>query len=43
VNPPKLSYESRRALAGSREQGEAELRQAEAEATLDVLTGGWFS
>ncbi|MCL2450704.1 MAG: hypothetical protein FWD17_17295 [Polyangiaceae bacterium] len=31
------------ALAGSREATEAELRAAEAVATLDVLTGGWFS
>ncbi len=31
------------APAGSRERVEAELRQSEAEATLDVLTAGWFS
>lgn len=31
------------APAGSRELVEAHLRVAEAEATLDVLTGGWFS
>jgi hypothetical protein len=31
------------AVAGSPEKAEAELRAAEAEATLDVLTGGWFS
>ena len=28
---------------GSPEKAEAQLRGAEAEATLDVLTGGWFS
>jgi hypothetical protein len=28
---------------GSREESEASLRAAEASATLDVLTGGWFS
>ncbi len=31
------------AVAGSPERVEASLRAAEAEATLDVLTGGWFS
>ena len=31
------------AAAGSPEKVDAELREAEAEATLDVLTGGWFS
>lgn len=31
------------AAAGSPEQVEARLRVAEAQATLDVLTGGWFS
>ncbi len=31
------------AVAGSPEKAEAEIRAAEAEATLDVLTGGWFS
>jgi hypothetical protein len=31
------------AVAGSHEQLEAQLRIGEAEATLDVLTGGWFS
>ena len=31
------------APVGSRELIEARLRVAEAEATLDVLTGGWFS
>jgi hypothetical protein len=31
------------AAAGSAEKVDAELREAEAEATLDVLTGGWFS
>jgi hypothetical protein len=31
------------AAAGSPESVDAELRAAEAEATLDVLTGGWFS
>jgi hypothetical protein len=30
-------------VEGSRERVEADLRVAEAEATLDVLTGGWFS
>jgi len=33
----------RKAVAGSDEQIDAELRMGEAEATLDVLTGGWFS
>jgi len=31
------------AATGSPEKAEAELRAAEAEATLDVLTGGWFT
>ncbi len=31
-----------RAVAGSREESESRLREMEAEATLDVLTGGWF-
>jgi hypothetical protein len=31
------------AAAGTHEQAEARLRAVEAEATLDVLTGGWFS
>lgn len=31
------------AVAGSRELAEARLRVAETSATLDVLTGGWFS
>jgi hypothetical protein len=31
------------AEAGSREEAEARLQLAETEATLDVLTGGWFS
>jgi hypothetical protein len=31
------------AAAGSPEKAESQLRAAEAEATLDVLTGGWFS
>jgi hypothetical protein len=31
------------ATAGSREETDARLRLAETEATLDVLTGGWFS
>jgi hypothetical protein len=31
------------AAAATPEKGEAELRAAEAAATLDVLTGGWFS
>jgi hypothetical protein len=39
----RASIDASGAMAGSREQVEAELRAAEAEATLDVLTGGWFS
>jgi hypothetical protein len=31
------------ALVGSREEGQAWLRASEAQATLDVLTDGWFS
>jgi hypothetical protein len=31
------------AIAGTREEAEARLRIAETEATLDVLTAGWFS
>jgi hypothetical protein len=31
------------AVSGSREELEAALRVAEGEATLDVLTGGWFT
>jgi hypothetical protein len=33
----------REALVGSREEGQAWLRASEAQATLDVLTNGWFS
>jgi hypothetical protein len=33
----------RQAVVGSSEQIEAQLRMGETEATLDVLTGGWFS
>jgi hypothetical protein len=39
----RAGTEARRALQGSREEEDARLRQAEAEATLEVLTGGWFS
>ena len=35
--------EADRAAAGSREETESRVRAVEAEATLDVLTGGWFS
>lgn len=34
---------ARDAAPASREEGEARLRAAEAAATLDVLTGGWFA
>jgi hypothetical protein len=39
----RARIESAGALAGSPEQAEARLREGEAEATLDVLTDGWFS
>jgi hypothetical protein len=39
----RAALESGGAVAGSREQIEANLRADEAAATLDVLTGGWFS
>jgi hypothetical protein len=39
----RAGLDAREAPEGSREQAEALLRVAEAEATLDVLTGGWFS
>lgn len=35
--------QAREAIAGTREEAEAQLRIAETEATLDVLTAGWFS
>jgi hypothetical protein len=35
--------EETEAIAGTREEAEARLRIAETEATLDVLTAGWFS
>jgi hypothetical protein len=39
----RAAVEAHRALDGSREEQDARLRRAEAEATLEVLTGGWFS
>jgi hypothetical protein len=39
----RATVEGALAVDGSREQIELRLRAAEAEATLDVLTGGWFS
>ena len=39
----RAALESSGAVARSREQIEANLRADEAAATLDVLTGGWFS
>ena len=39
----RAGMEQATAAPGSREEGAALLRAAEAEATLDVLTGGWFS
>jgi hypothetical protein len=39
----RAAVESAGAVAGSRERIEADLRADEAAATLDVLTGGWFS
>ncbi|MGH7436574.1 MAG: hypothetical protein ACRENE_12945, partial [Polyangiaceae bacterium] len=38
----RAQADSSEAVAGSREALEARLRAAEAIATLDVLTGGWF-
>jgi hypothetical protein len=38
----RATMEVRQAVAGSREEIEARVRAAEAEATLEVLTGGWF-
>jgi hypothetical protein len=39
----RASLAARTAVDGSPEQVEARMRAAEAEATLDVLTAGWFS
>jgi hypothetical protein len=39
----RATLEVRQAIAGSREEVEARLHAAEARATLDVLTGGWFT
>jgi hypothetical protein len=39
----RATYEAKGAPAGSREEAEARMRIAETEATLDVLTSGWFS
>jgi hypothetical protein len=39
----RAGLDAREAPEGSREEAEALLRVAEAAATLDVLTGGWFS
>jgi hypothetical protein len=39
----RATLEARQAAAGSPEGRSAFLRAAEAQATLDVLTGGWFS
>jgi hypothetical protein len=39
----RAAVEARGAAPDSRERIEAELRRSEAHATLDVLTGGWFS
>lgn len=38
----RAAIEGDRAAPGSREEAESQLRAVEAEATLDVLTGGWF-
>ena len=35
--------DAKAAVAGTREETESTLRTLEAEATLDVLTNGWFS
>jgi len=39
----RATVEARTAVEGSPEQVEARMRAAEAQATLDVLTGGWFT
>jgi hypothetical protein len=39
----RARVDAREAVPGSRESLEASLRMLEASATLDVLTGGWFS
>lgn len=39
----RATVQAREAIAGTREEAEAHLRIAETEATLDVLTAGWFS
>ena len=39
----RAGTEASEAVTGSHEEMAAELRRAEASATLDVLTGGWFS
>jgi hypothetical protein len=39
----RTALEARAAVTGSREEADARIRSAEARATLDVLTGGWFS
>lgn len=39
----RATLDARAATPGSREETESRLRAAEARATLDVLTGGWFS
>jgi hypothetical protein len=38
----RATFRAETALAGSKEAVDATLQAAEAEATLDVLTGGWF-
>lgn len=39
----RAQAQAREAVPGSEEEAQARLRVAEAEATLEVLTGGWFS
>ncbi|HEY8038460.1 MAG TPA: hypothetical protein VIF15_01650 [Polyangiaceae bacterium] len=39
----RAAIEVTQAVPGSRDELEAQMRLAETEATLDVLTGGWFS
>jgi hypothetical protein len=39
----RATLEGRQATPGSAEEASARLRAAEAQATLDVMTGGWFS
>jgi hypothetical protein len=39
----RATLEARQATPGSAEETSARLRAAEAQATLDVMTGGWFS